>query len=123
MLYRSYHDSEWGRPVSDDRRLFETLCLEGFQAGLSWLTILRKRDNFRAAFAGFEPNAIARFTVEDIDRLMLDAGIVRNRAKVEATVNNARDMRFVKQLIAQGRPVDADRLADPTTKLTELCGP
>jgi DNA-3-methyladenine glycosylase I len=89
-LYRSYHDSEWGRPVSDDRRLFETLCLEGFQAGLSWLTILRKRDNFRAAFAGFQPDAIARFTAEDIDRLMLDAGIVRNRAKVEATVNNAR---------------------------------
>jgi DNA-3-methyladenine glycosylase I len=89
-LYRSYHDEEWGRPVRDDRRLFETLCLEGFQAGLSWLTILRKRENFRAAFAGFEPDAIARFRAEDIDRLMLDVGIVRNRAKVEATVNNAR---------------------------------
>jgi DNA-3-methyladenine glycosylase I len=88
-LYRSYHDTEWARPVSDDRRLFEKLCLEGFQAGLSWLTILRKRDNFRTAFAGFEPDAIARFTAEDVDRLMLDAGIVRNRAKIEATVNNA----------------------------------
>jgi DNA-3-methyladenine glycosylase I len=89
-LYRSYHDAEWGRPVSDDSRLFEKLCLEGFQAGLSWLTILRKRDNFRAALAGFEPIAVARFTAEDVDRLMLDAGIVRNRAKIEATVNNAR---------------------------------
>ena len=89
-LYRDYHDGEWGRPVSDDRRLFEKLCLEGFQAGLSWLTILRKRDNFRAAFAGFEPDAVARFTAEDVNRVMLDAGIVRNRAKIEATVNNAR---------------------------------
>jgi DNA-3-methyladenine glycosylase I len=89
-LYRSYHDAEWGRPVGDDRRLFEKLCLEGFQAGLSWLTILRKRDNFRAAFAGFDPDAIARFTAGDVDRLMQDAGIVRNRAKIEATVSNAR---------------------------------
>lgn len=87
---RRYHDTEWGRPVADGRRLFEKLSLEGFMSGLSWLTILRKRENFRAAFAGFEPSAIARFTSRDISRLMRDAGIVRNRAKIEATINNAR---------------------------------
>jgi DNA-3-methyladenine glycosylase I len=89
-LYRRYHDLEWGRPVENDRQLFEKLCLEGFQSGLSWLTILRKRDNFRAAFADFEPPAVARFTDVDVARLMQDAGIVRNRAKIEATINNAR---------------------------------
>ncbi len=89
-LYRSYHDTEWGRPTSDDRRLFEKLSLEGFMSGLSWLTILRKRENFRAAFHGFDPSAIARFTTRDIARLMRDEGIVRNRAKIEATINNAR---------------------------------
>jgi DNA-3-methyladenine glycosylase I len=89
-LYRRYHDAEWGRPVGDDRRLFEKLCLEGFQAGLSWLTILRKRENFRAAFAGFDRMAVARFTDADIARLMGDTGIVRNRAKIESTVGNAR---------------------------------
>ena len=89
-LYRRYHDLEWGRPVGDDRRLFEKLCLEGFQSGLSWLTILRKRDHFRAAFAQFDIEAVARFTAADVGRLMGDAGIVRNRAKIEATVNNAR---------------------------------
>ena len=89
-LYRSYHDTEWGRPTSDDRRLFEKLSLEGFMSGLSWLTILRKRENFRAAFQGFDPSAIARFTTRDIARLMRDEGIVRNRAKIEATINNAR---------------------------------
>ncbi len=89
-LYRAYHDAEWGRPVADDRRLFEKLCLEGFQSGLSWLTILRKRENFRAAFAGFDPAAIAEFGEEDSARLMADAGIVRNRAKIAATINNAR---------------------------------
>lgn len=87
---RRYHDTEWGRPVADGRRLFEKLSLEGFMSGLSWLTILRKRENFRAAFAGFEPGAIARFTSRDTSRLMRDAGIVRNRAKIEATINNAR---------------------------------
>jgi len=87
---RSYHDTEWGRPVSDDRRLFEKLSLEGFMSGLSWLTILRKRENFRAAFHDFDPSAIARFTTRDVARLMGDAGIVRNRAKIEATINNAR---------------------------------
>ncbi len=89
-LYRPYHDTEWGRPVSDDRRLFEKLSLEGFMSGLSWLTILRKRENFRAAFHRFDPSAVARFTTRDVARLMGDAGIVRNRAKIEATINNAR---------------------------------
>jgi len=89
-LYRSYHDTEWGRPVADDRRLFEKLSLEGFMSGLSWLTILRKRDNFRAAFANFEPAAVARFSADDEARLMADAGIVRNRAKIAATINNAK---------------------------------
>lgn len=89
-LYMAYHDTEWGRPVDDDRRLFEKLCLEGFQSGLSWLTILRKRPNFRRAFAGFDPKAIADFGEADVERLMADAGIVRNRAKILATINNAR---------------------------------
>jgi DNA-3-methyladenine glycosylase I len=89
-LYIEYHDREWGRPVENDRRLFEKLCLEGFMSGLSWLTILRKRENFRAAFADFEPSAVALFSDADVARLMGDAGIVRNRAKIEATVNNAR---------------------------------
>jgi DNA-3-methyladenine glycosylase I len=89
-LYRQYHDLEWGRPVQDEKRLFEKLCLEGFQSGLSWLTILRKRDNFRAAFADFDPDTVAGYTGSDVARLMQDAGIVRNRAKIEATINNAR---------------------------------
>jgi len=89
-LYRRYHDTEWGRPVADDRRLFEKLSLEGFMSGLSWLTILRERENFRAAFANSEPAAVARFTADDEARLMGDAGIVRNRAKIAATINNAR---------------------------------
>jgi DNA-3-methyladenine glycosylase I len=88
--YRSYHDLEWGRPVADDRQLFEKLSLEGFQSGLSWLTILRKRENFRLAFRSFDPDAVARFNERSVTRLMADAGIVRNRAKIEATVNNAR---------------------------------
>jgi DNA-3-methyladenine glycosylase I len=88
--YRRYHDEEWGRPTADERRVFEKLCLEGFQSGLSWLTILRKRENFRAAFAGFDPEAVARFGDDDVARLLADAGIVRNRAKIEATVANAR---------------------------------
>ncbi len=89
-LYQAYHDTEWGRPVADDRRLFEKLCLEGFQSGLSWLTILRKRESFRTAFAGFDPAAVASFDEGDVERLMADAGIVRNRAKIAATINNAR---------------------------------
>ena len=89
-LNRAYHDTEWGRPVKDDRRLFEKLCLEGFQAGLSWLTILRKRDTFRRAFHDFDPAIVARYDDADVDRLMADAGIVRNRAKILATITNAR---------------------------------
>jgi DNA-3-methyladenine glycosylase I len=88
--YVAYHDREWGRPVLDDGRIYEKLCLEGFQSGLSWLTILRKRDAFRAAFAGFDPQRVARFGARDVNRLMGDAGIVRNRAKIEATIANAR---------------------------------
>ncbi len=90
QLNRDYHDTEWGRPVADDRRLFEKLCLEGFQAGLSWATILRKRANFRAAFADFDIVTVAQFDATKIGQLMADTGIVRNRAKIEATVNNAR---------------------------------
>jgi DNA-3-methyladenine glycosylase I len=89
-LYERYHDEEWGRPVHDERGLFERMSLEAFQSGLSWLTILRKREAFRAAFAGFEPDAVARFGDDDVERLLGDAGIVRNRAKIEATVANAR---------------------------------
>jgi DNA-3-methyladenine glycosylase I len=89
-LYLAYHDEEWGRPVRAEHLLLERLCLEGFQSGLAWITILRKRENFRAAFAGFEPEALARFGDDDATRLMGDAGIVRNRAKIEATIANAR---------------------------------
>jgi DNA-3-methyladenine glycosylase I len=89
-LYERYHDEEWGRLVADERGLFERLCLEAFQSGLSWLTILRKREAFRAAFAGFEPDAVADFGPADVQRLLGDAGIVRNRAKIEAAIANAR---------------------------------
>jgi DNA-3-methyladenine glycosylase I len=89
-LYLRYHDEEWGGPVADDRRLFEKLCLEGFQAGLSWLTILRKRENFRAAFADFDIETVARFGAKDIERCLNDAGIVRHRGKIESVINNAR---------------------------------
>ena len=88
--YRRYHDAEWGRPVTDDLRLFEKICLEGFQSGLSWLTILRKRDNFRAAFAGFDPVKVAAFDEADIARCLADAGIIRHRGKIVSTINNAR---------------------------------
>ena len=88
-LYERYHDLEWGRPVADDIRLFEKISLEGFQSGLSWLTILRKREAFRRAFRSFDPEAVARFNVRSVERLMNDARIVRNRAKIEATINNA----------------------------------
>ncbi|MFT7669531.1 MAG: DNA-3-methyladenine glycosylase I [Planctomycetota bacterium] len=88
--YRRYHDTEWGFPVDDDRRLFEKVCLEGFQAGLSWLTILRKRENFRRAFSNFEMERVARFNSRSTERLLKDEGIVRHRGKIESTVNNAR---------------------------------
>jgi DNA-3-methyladenine glycosylase I len=89
-LYVAYHDEEWGRPVTDERGLYERFCLEGFQSGLSWLTILRKRDNFRRAFADFEPERVARFTERNVQRLLDDAGIVRHRGKIEAAIANAR---------------------------------
>ncbi|MEJ1157716.1 DNA-3-methyladenine glycosylase I [Prosthecomicrobium sp. N25] len=89
-LYRDYHDREWGRPVMDDRRLFEKIVLEGFQSGLAWITILRKRENFRRAFAEFDPAAVARFGPADVERLLADPGIVRHRGKIESAVNNAR---------------------------------
>lgn len=89
-LYRDYHDTEWGRPVHDSVALFERVSLEAFQSGLSWLIILRKRDNFRVAFDGFDVERVAGYTEHDVDRLLSDAGIVRNRAKIEATISNAR---------------------------------
>jgi DNA-3-methyladenine glycosylase I len=92
----AYHDREWGVPVHDDRTLFEFLLLEGAQAGLSWETILRKRENYRAAFAGFDPEAVARFTARRIERLMADVGIVRNRLKITAAIDNARALRRIQ---------------------------
>jgi DNA-3-methyladenine glycosylase I len=88
--YRRYHDDEWGRPVTDDRTIYQKLCLEGFQSGLSWLTILRKREAFRRAFAGFDPESVAAFGPEDVERLLGDASIVRHRGKIEAAMANAR---------------------------------
>ncbi|GLQ17716.1 DNA-3-methyladenine glycosylase I [Maritalea porphyrae] len=88
-IYTNYHDTEWGYPVDDDVRLFEKVCLEGFQSGLSWLTILKKRENFRKAFDGFNYHKVAQYGPDDVDRLLGDAGIVRHRGKIEATINNA----------------------------------
>jgi len=88
--YITYHDEEWGHPVADDRTLFEKICLEGFQSGLSWLTILRKRENFRKAFANFDFNVVANFGENDVERLLADTGIVRHRRKIESVINNAR---------------------------------
>jgi DNA-3-methyladenine glycosylase I len=101
-LYVTYHDEEWGRPVTDERGLYERFCLEGFQSGLSWLTILRKRENFRRAFANFDPGAVARFGERDVTRLLADAGIVRHRGKIEATIANARG---VLELREAGTPL------------------
>jgi DNA-3-methyladenine glycosylase I len=95
-LYVAYHDREWGRPVADDRRLFEKLCLEGFQSGLSWLTILRKRENFRSAFADFDIEEVARFGDREIEHLLTDAGIVRHRGKIASVINNARRARALQ---------------------------
>jgi DNA-3-methyladenine glycosylase I len=116
LEYRAYHDDEWGMPVTDDVRLFEKLVLEGFQSGLSWLTILRKRDAFRRAFAGFDFHVVARFGAKDVERLLDDASIVRHRGKIESTINNAR--RALELVEAEGslaafvwrfEPPDADR--------------
>lgn len=114
--YRRYHDEEWGWPVFNEARLFEKLCLEGFQAGLSWRTILAKRPAFRAAFADFEPARVAAFGTADVERLLLDAGIVRHRGKIEATIGNARALmamhakgeRLVDLVWAQADPADEE---------------
>ncbi|MCU7374020.1 DNA-3-methyladenine glycosylase I [Paucibacter sp. O1-1] len=98
--YLHYHDTEWGFPVADDRRLFEKLCLEGFQSGLSWRTILAKREAFRAAFAGFDVERVAAFDAADVERLLQDAGIVRHRGKIEAVINNAQ--RLIELVAEQG---------------------
>lgn len=119
--FLDYHDTEWGFPVGDDHRLFEKLSLESFQSGLSWRTILAKRENFRAAFHDFDFNRIARFTQHDLDRLLMDEGIVRHRGKIEATINNARRAQeLVKRdgslaaYIWSYEP-DAEQLAEPQT--------
>jgi DNA-3-methyladenine glycosylase I len=122
--YVDYHDREWGFPVTDDRRLFEKLCLESFQSGLSWRTILAKRDNFRAAFLGFDFEKVARFSDADVERLLGDAGIVRHRGKIEAVVNNAQ--RACELASREGSlgaylwrfETPADELAEPQTLTT-----
>ena len=101
--YNAYHDEEWGRPVTDERGLLERLCLEGFQSGLSWLTILRKRENFRRAFADFDPERVARFGKRNVERLLGDAGIVRHRGKIEAAIANARGTLELREL---GTPLE-----------------
>ncbi|GLU31204.1 DNA-3-methyladenine glycosylase I [Trinickia caryophylli] len=122
--FLAYHDIEWGWPVGDDRRLFEKLCLEGFQSGLSWRTILAKRENFRAAFHDFDFDRIARFTERDVERLLSNAGIVRHRGKIEAVIHNARK---AQELVAQEGSLaaffwryepDAEQLPEPQTAST-----
>jgi DNA-3-methyladenine glycosylase I len=127
-LYRNYHDREWGRPLHDRVALFERMSLEGFQSGLSWLIILRKRENFRRAFSGFDVEAIARYTDADVARLMADDGIVRNRAKIEATIANARAATEVdlSELLwsfappARPRPADASEIPSATAESTAM---
>ena len=124
-LYQRYHDQEWGVPVYDDKKLFEFLVLESAQAGLSWITILRKRENYRRAFAGFDFNKVARFTEKDVKRLMNDAGIVRNQLKIRATINNAQRFLEVRKefgtfskymwVFVGGKPVQNKR--KPTAKI------
>ena len=112
-LYFAYHDEEWGRPVTDERGLLEKLCLEGFQSGLSWLTILRKREAFREAFANFEADRLARFVDRDVERLLGNAGIIRHRGKIEAAIGNARatvalrEERSLPELLWSYRPAEA----------------
>jgi DNA-3-methyladenine glycosylase I len=115
-LYISYHDLEWGVPIRDDRRLFEKICLEGFQAGLSWITILRKRENFREAFAGFDIPQVAAFAKRDVNRLLTNEGIIRHRGKIESTINNAqRALELIAEygslasFVWQFQPLQSDR--------------
>jgi DNA-3-methyladenine glycosylase I len=128
-LMRAYHDKEWGVPERDSRALWEKLMLDGFQAGLSWITILRKRDAFRAAFKGFDPNIVARFTEKDVKRMLADPGIVRSRAKIEATIGNARaylamqaageDFSTFVWTLAGGKPIKGPRIVPSKTPLSE----
>ena len=115
-LYVAYHDTEWGRPLADDTRLFEKICLEGFQSGLSWITILKKRPAFRSAFANFDIDALCGFGPADVERLVLDAGIVRHRGKIESVLNNAKRARALRdefgsiaRFVWRFEPDDADR--------------
>ncbi len=127
-LYVQYHDTEWGRPVVNDTRLFEKICLEGFQAGLSWLTILRKRENFRAAFDGFDYNKVAQYDARDVERLVQDAGIIRHRGKIESAIGNAaraiemeREFGSLAAYFWRWEPQEADRPVAfdmPTLKAT-----
>ncbi|MFD0556416.1 DNA-3-methyladenine glycosylase I [Stackebrandtia endophytica] len=131
-IYRHYHDDEWGREVTDEDALFERVSLEAFQSGLSWLTILRKRDAFRSAFRGFHIAEVARFTDDDVEQLLTDKGIVRNRAKIEATVNNARVAAsmseslssllwsFAPDATARHRPVDFGQVPAVTVESTAM---
>jgi DNA-3-methyladenine glycosylase I len=134
-LYLAYHDEEWGRPVRDERGIYERLCLEGFQSGLSWLTILRKRERFRAAFAGFEVDRVASFGEADIERLLGDPGIVRHRGKIEAAIANARATVALREageplqeLVWAHAPADARPVVSPedwhasTPESTALAG-
>jgi DNA-3-methyladenine glycosylase I len=131
-IYRLYHDREWGRAATDDTRLFEKICLEGFQAGLSWITVLRKRDAFRAAFAGFDPVSVAGFDDDDVIRLMSDPGIIRHQGKIRSTINNAQ--RALALIAEQGSlagyfwgwaspeedpPVEIPALTDDSTELSK----
>jgi len=119
----AYHDDEWGRPVGDDTRLFEMLTLEGAQAGLSWLTILRKRDGYRQAFVGFDPTKVAAFDDRDRERLMADAGIVRNRAKIEATIGNARAFLDVAEVFGSFANYLATQVPPPPVRLPSTAAP
>jgi DNA-3-methyladenine glycosylase I len=121
--YQAYHDHEWGRPVTDDNRLFEKICLEGFQSGLSWLTILRKRENFRQGFSNFDIDKVARFGERQVERLLGDAGIVRHRGKIESTINNAKRAKEVRKefgslaaYVWTFEPAPADRPKNITKK-------
>jgi DNA-3-methyladenine glycosylase I len=128
--YVAYHDREWGFPVTEDRRLFEKICLEGFQSGLSWLTILRKREAFRGAFDGFDPAKVARFGARDVARLLKDAGIVRHRGKIESTIGNARravdlieEFGSIASFVWRFEPPPAARPAKLTRAILERLGP
>ena len=131
-IYRLYHDEEWGRATTDDNRLFEKICLEGFQAGLSWITVLRKRDSFRAGFAGFDPARVAEFGEHDVERLLADPGIIRHQGKIRSTINNAeRALDLIEEggslagyfwgwaPSKDGPPVEIPALTDESTALSK----